>query len=256
MSRRMFSDEVVSHDNFLSMSHVAQCLYVQLGVRADDDGFVSNAKSITRLTGGQPEHLQELIDNKFIIMFDDGIVCIKHWRINNFIRKDRYKPTNFTEKKDMLYVKENMAYTLNKLKGKPIAEVPWKSDKERRSTSGQPTVAPSKEKISKEKVINKGEKKVALELPDWLDKQKWGEWLEYRKSRRLTTSNITLGRQIQFLGRFQSQHREIIEQSITNGWQGLFEPKNGMSKTPSNVLKTDNRSKLVQAMKDKAKKNG
>lgn len=257
----MFSVDMVGSDAFLLMGHKAQALYIQLNMRADDDGFV-NPQVTVRLTNVQPADLQELVDKKFLIQFASGIVVIKHWRINNFIRKDRYKSTNYIDEKNQLYVKENMAYTLNKLKGKPIAEVPWKSEKEERSTNGRPVVNAGKDRVGEDRVgkVSKkgGVKKIAkptLELPDWLNKQKWAEWVEYRKARRLTTTDITLKRQISFLGRFQSEHESIIEQSITNGWQGLFEPRGSASKPPTNVLKTENSSKLVQAMKDKAAKN-
>ena len=114
------------------------------------------------------------------------------------------------------------------------------------------------DKVREDKVIApKGAvSKNEIELPSWLNKKKWGEWIEYRKQRRLTTSHITLNRQIQLLGRFQSQHEDIIEKSLTNGWQGLFAPNEGSVKKPDNVLKTENRSKLVTAMENKAKKNG
>ena len=48
-NRRMFSLDVVDTDKFLDMPATSQNLYFHLGMRADDDGFVSNPKKITKL---------------------------------------------------------------------------------------------------------------------------------------------------------------------------------------------------------------
>ena len=71
---------------------------------------------------------------------------------------------------------------------------------------------------------NKGE----LIIPDCISPESWSEWVEYRKERRLTCSEKTLAAQIEKLSGFYSQGydaNEIIKASISNGWQGLFEPK-------------------------------
>lgn len=255
----MFNDKIIGSDVFMTLPPVTQILYIHLSLRADDDGFV-NPLITVRMVGATDTDLQTLIDKKFLLHFANGIVVVKHWRINNFIRKDRYTPTTYTQEKSQLYVKENMAYTMDKTQGKPIAEVPWKGEKGEWLTNGQPNSNRGEERIGEERIgKKKGIKKVAekvLELPNWLNKQKWQEWVEYRKVRRLTTSHITLGRQIAMLGRFQSQHEAIIEKSLMNGWQGLFAPNEGGVKQPQNVLKTDNRSKLLQALKNNEVKHG
>ena len=50
-NRRMFSLDVVDTDAFLDMPCSARLLYYDLGMRADDDGFLSDAKKILRFTG-------------------------------------------------------------------------------------------------------------------------------------------------------------------------------------------------------------
>ncbi len=135
--RRMFSSEIVNSDAFLDMPISSQALYFQLGMRADDDGFV-NPRSIMRLVSATEDDLKLLIAKKFIIPFENGVIVIKHWRINNFVRKDRYHETLYLQQKEKLYVKPNQAYSLNNGDGAlPIAEVPWKSDTKE---DGQPKV--------------------------------------------------------------------------------------------------------------------
>lgn len=110
--RRMFSQQITDSDSFLDMPLSAQALYFHLGMSADDDGFVNNPKRIQRIIGANEDDLKLLIAKKFIIAFESGVVVIKHWKINNAIRSDRYTPTVYTEEKAMLNEKSNKAYTL------------------------------------------------------------------------------------------------------------------------------------------------
>lgn len=111
MGRRMFSPQIVDSDVFLDMSATAQLLYFHLGMRADDDGFVGNPKKVLRMVGGNDDDLKLLILKRFILIFKSGVIVIKHWRIHNLIRKDRYRKTAYIEEKKQLKVKPNGAYT-------------------------------------------------------------------------------------------------------------------------------------------------
>ena len=108
--RRMFAKTIVLSDAFLDMSLGARCLYMTLGMVADDDGFVNNPKSIMRQCGAQEDDLKILLSKKFLIPFDSGIVVIKHWRINNYLQKDRYRETKYGEEKAALEIEPNGAY--------------------------------------------------------------------------------------------------------------------------------------------------
>lgn len=127
--RRMFSMKIIDSDSFLDMPLSAQSLYFHLAMRADDDGFLNNAKKIMKIIGASQDDYDRLVTERFILLFDDGICVIKHWRMHNYIRSDRYKGTQYTEEKARLFLKENGAYTFNKEKavtilpanGKPIA---------------------------------------------------------------------------------------------------------------------------------------
>lgn len=109
--RRMFAKTIIDSDAFLDMPLSAQALYFHLSMRADDDGFINNPKKLQRLIGCADDDMRLLVAKAFIIPFESGVVVIKHWRINNYIRNDRYKPTNYTEEMAQLQVKENGAYT-------------------------------------------------------------------------------------------------------------------------------------------------
>ena len=109
--KRMFNVDIVGSDAFLDLPHTAQALYFQLGMRADDDGFVGNPKTIQRIAGAKASDLELLVKKRFLLQFPSGVVVIKHWRINNQIQKDRYTPTVYTEEYQSLYIKDNKAYT-------------------------------------------------------------------------------------------------------------------------------------------------
>lgn len=110
--RRMFAKTIIDSDAFLEMPLSAQALYFHLSMRADDDGFLNNAKKIMRVINANQNDYDLLVAKSFIIQFEDGICVIKHWRINNYLRSDRYKPTIYKEEKKMLEIKENGRYSL------------------------------------------------------------------------------------------------------------------------------------------------
>lgn len=115
--RRMFSKVIIDSDAFLDMPLSTQALYFHLSMRADDDGFLNNARKIQRLVGASDDDLKLLLMKRFVIGFEGGILVIKHWRMNNYLRKDRYTPTVYQDELSMLKVKENGAYTLEKTNG-------------------------------------------------------------------------------------------------------------------------------------------
>lgn len=111
--RRMFAKTIIDSDAFLDMPLSTQALYFHLSMRADDDGFINNAKKIQRMIGCADDDLKILLAKNFIIPFESGVCVIKHWRIHNLIQKDRYKPTVYGELKSKLSLKDNNVYTLN-----------------------------------------------------------------------------------------------------------------------------------------------
>jgi len=128
--KRMFSLKIVDSDLFLEMPLSSQCLYFHLSMRADDDGFVNNPKKIIKIIGANEDDLKILIAKGFVIVFEQGIIVITHWKINNFIRKDRYKPTlyenevqSLSQTKNGMYIKEVGCHLVD-----------------RRLTSGQPSI--------------------------------------------------------------------------------------------------------------------
>ena len=100
--RRMFSLEVVNTDRFLDLPKSAQCLYFHLGMRADDDGFVASPRRITAMVDCTAKDLQTLIDKGLVLRFASGVCVIRHWKVNNLIKKDRYKETACLEEKQLL----------------------------------------------------------------------------------------------------------------------------------------------------------
>lgn len=111
--RRMFAKSIIDSDTFIDMPTSTRLLYFDLSMRADDDGFVNSPKKIMRMTGASQDDLKMLIAKSFLIPFESGVVVIKHWKIHNYIQKDRYKETIYVEEKALLHEKENKEYTLD-----------------------------------------------------------------------------------------------------------------------------------------------
>ena len=147
--KRMFSLKIVDSDLFLDMPLSSQCLYFHISMRADDDGFVNNPKKIIKIIGANEDDLKILIAKGFVIVFDQGIIVITHWKINNFIRKDRYKPTMYIEQKQQLYQTDNGAYISEEKVGCHLVN--------QRLSSGQPSIGKGRlDKVSIDK--GRGEK--------------------------------------------------------------------------------------------------
>ena len=111
--RRMFAKTIVLSDAFLDMPLGARCLYMTMGMLADDDGFVNAPKSIMRQSGATEDDLKVLISKKFVIPFDSGVIVIKHWRINNYLQKDRLQPTKYQDELRELTIEDNGAYSVH-----------------------------------------------------------------------------------------------------------------------------------------------
>lgn len=111
--KRMFSNSVVQSDEFLEMPDSSQNLYFHLSMQADDDGFVDKWKSIMRMTGKKEDDLKILIAKSFVIPFDTGVLVIRHWRLNNYLQKDRYKETIYKDEKARLTIDKSNVYNLD-----------------------------------------------------------------------------------------------------------------------------------------------
>ena len=110
----MLSMSIMDSDSFLDMPLSSQILYVHLAMRADDEGFIGNPNRIIKMVGANDDDYKILLAKKFLLKFESGVVVIKHWRIHNTIRMDRFAPTTYRTEKDQLYIKENRAYTFSK----------------------------------------------------------------------------------------------------------------------------------------------
>ena len=106
-NRRMFSRTVTGSGRFLRLGAQTRALYFDLGMEADDDGFVE-AYARMLSTGSKARNLRELLDAGFLEMVDEKnlVVHITDWEENNVIRKDRYTPSVYRKYKTEAPVEE------------------------------------------------------------------------------------------------------------------------------------------------------
>lgn len=145
--RRMFAKTIVLSDAFLDMPMSARCLYFTLGMLADDDGFVNAPRSIMRQCGSSEDDMRILISKKFVLEFESGVIVIKHWRINNYLRNDRYVGTKYVDEKARLAIDEKGGYHLPKPVGIPNSGIP---------SNGIPSIG--KDSIGKDNIIERAQK--------------------------------------------------------------------------------------------------
>lgn len=148
--KRMFTKIITESDLFLDMPLSAQCLYFHLNMEADDDGFIDSVKRIKRMIGASDDDLKLLIAKQFLIPFESGVIVIKHWRLHNTLRKDRYKQTIHIEEKEQL--QENKDKTYERLPDGCQMVANWLPD-------GCQTVAVDKNSIDKNSIEENREEK-------------------------------------------------------------------------------------------------
>ena len=139
--RRMFTKKITDDDNFMSLSASAQALYFHLSMSADDDGFCNQISAAMFKAHASIQDLEALLTKRYIYQFENGVIVIKHWRMANALRKDRYTPTAFQEELKKLKLKDNGSYTLSDDGCQMVAE---------RLPDGCQVVATGKDSIDKD----------------------------------------------------------------------------------------------------------
>ena len=222
--RRMFTKKITESDAFLDMPSSTQALYFHLNMSADDDGFVNNPRKIQRMVGASDDDIKLLIAKSFVITFDSGIIVIKHWKMHNYIQKDRYKPTDYIDEKSMLSIKKNKSYTLNVpvLDTESVQDVSIGKDRLGKDRLGKDRLGKDKEK-----------KEPAAYDPDELLNQSIIDFIDFRKKIKSPMTDRAITLMLSKLNKMTDNNDEKIEilnQSIINGWKGIFPLKETKSK--------------------------
>lgn len=147
--RRMIAKTIIDSDLFLDMPMSTQCLYFHLNMRADDDGFINNPKKIQRMIGCNDDDIKLLIAKNFIIPFESGVVVIKHWKIHNYIRMDRYKETLYKEEKSQLVTDKSKEYILGRPDDIPLVDQRLTQDRLGKDRLGKDNIPIEEECVNK-----------------------------------------------------------------------------------------------------------
>ena len=257
--RRMFAKTIIDSDAFLEMPLSTQALYFHLSMRADDDGFLNNAKKVMRMIGANQNDLDLLLVKNFVIKFEDGICVIKHWRIHNYIQTDRYHETMYKDNKNLLNIDDNKAYTLKntgkKLEGNKIIEVIEPMDTECiqdvYKMDTQVRLELGKDSIDKDSIEKKKEKKKKTSSLDEiinnytsnLDlKETLKDFLKMRKAQKKVMTDRalkTLLNKLDTLATTDEEKIERLEESICNCWLTVYPKKEFNNKQKSKEEQTE-----------------
>ncbi len=181
----MFSPDITESDAFLEMPASAHSLYFHLGMYADDDGFV-NPRKIMRMLGSSEDDLKVLLSKRFLLIFASGVVVVKHWKINNLVRKDWYRPTQYVEEKSLLLIKENGAYTDDlenggRLVNEPLTQVRLGKDS-LLGVADAPQYGTSKEEEAPKKDESRTKDKLAIYKIFSKTEQPWWNFAQEKKA--------------------------------------------------------------------------
>lgn len=231
--RRMFTKKITESDAFLDMPSSSQMLYFHLSMNADDDGFVNNPKKIQRMCGASDDDFKLLIAKSFVILFESGIIVIKHWKMHNYIQSDRYNPTDYIEEKSILGIKKNKAYTLNvdEMDTKCIQDVYTGKDSIGKVSIDKDSIDKSSKEKKKEKdITNVISTKKAYYPEDELLNEAFKEFLSMRnkiKKPLCTARGITrmMNKIDKLSGGDNDLAVKILNQSVDHCWQDVYELK-------------------------------
>lgn len=208
--KRMFSKKIIDTDWFMDMPASTQNLYFHLSMRADDDGFVASPRRIIKLVGASEDDFKLLLVKKFVIAFDSGVCVITDWRINNYLRNDRYTETIYQEEKKMLQQDTNGKYELGIPSGIPLV-----------STDNSISNSKSNSNYNSRNEING--------VIDSIDKEELRteiqEFVKMRTKIKKPLTAYALELVLKELNKITPNTEEqvkIVQQSIKNGWQGVF----------------------------------
>ena len=281
--RRMFAKTIIDSDAFLEMPISARLLYYDLGMRADDDGFINSPKKIMKMIGASEDDINILILKKFIIPFDNGVVVLKHWRIHNYIRKDTYNESPYKEQKMLLEVDDNKSYKLKDIFSVQAVDEPStdsgrelleKNPEHAINTESQRVVDEPSTQVRLGKVSidnNKKEKKAKTNFDTILSESEFNEttkerlkdFIKMRKAIKKPLTDRALDLTIKRLKKIANSEEEIqmiLDNSIINSYQGVFPLKeeqkkelrqNGKAKYKENTMSEE---EYYQKMKGQAKK--
>lgn len=249
--RRMFSLDVVDTDKFMDMPPTTQNLYFHLGMRADDDGFVSSPKKVAMICGSCATDLQLLVSNDFIIPFENGVILITDWKANNYLRKDRYTESRFKEYLDTVEV-DNDKYIVAASSTSLTCGIPKDNQTvDKRHTDGCHRLGKDRIELGKDRVeLGKDSKSTMDRSASGKDVENQNvkdrkhdqikysddpeldeaihEFIKFRKGVKKPMSDraITLMiNKLESLSHDKHEQVQILNQSIMQGWTGLYELK-------------------------------
>lgn len=249
--RRMFSLDVVDTDKFMDMPPTTQNLYFHLGMRADDDGFVSSPKKVAMICGSCATDLQLLVSNDFIIPFENGVILITDWKANNYLRKDRYTESRFKEYLDTVEV-DNDKYIVAASSTSLTCGIPKDNQTvDKRHTDGCHRLGKDRIELGKDRVeLGKDSKSTMDRSASGKDVENQNvkerkhdpikysddpeldeaihEFIKFRKDIKKPMSDMAIKLMMNKLEKLsQDKHEQvqILNQSIMQGWTGIYELK-------------------------------
>ena len=230
--RRMFTKKITDDDNFIGLSASAQALYFQLSMSADDDGFCNQVSASMFKSHASVQDLESLLSKRYLYQFENGVIVIKHWRMANALRKDRYTPTVFQEELKRLKIKDNGAYTLSDDADAKAVVADWLPTGCQLVAKRLPQDRLDKDRLDKDKKYYPNDEKL---------NDVFAEYVAMRKKLKkpMTDRAVELAKKKlnDLSGGDNDKAIKILEQSIMNSWQGLFELKgDAVNKKTSSIF--------------------
>ena len=219
----MFTQKITEADNFTALPPTTQCLYFHLCMNADDDGFNNKIRQAMFNAHADQNDFEMLVSKRFILPFDSGVIVIKHWKMHNLIRNDRYHETDYLEEKSTLLLKENGVYTENLGHDNQMTTIGCQSDNQMETE-----VRLGKDSIGKvrEGKASKGKKEAAYFPDNDVLNDSFLEFIKMRKTIKKPMTDNAIKRAINKLDKLAGTDDnlaiQIVNQSVDHCWQDFY----------------------------------
>lgn len=224
--RRMFTQKITEADAFTALPPTTQCLYFHLCMNADDDGFNNKIRHAMFNAHADQNDFSLLVQHRFIIPFDSGVIVIKHWKMHNLIRGDRYHETDYLEEKATLILKENGVYTDNLDVDNQVTTKWQPSDNQM-----EPEARLGKDSIGKDSIgkvrKGKGDSKGAVYYPENEKlNEAFKDFIKMRNKIKKPMTDNAIKRAISKLDKLAGTDDElainIVNQSVDHCWADFY----------------------------------
>lgn len=217
---RLTPEEKYFYLYLMTNPKTSQCGVYEIAVRVIEFHTGYNSETVSKLIQKFEEYKKIVYDR------NTEEVMLINWMQHNWINSD--KVIKRIEKEIAAIKSPSLSDRIHTLCIRyrdgidTVPEEEKRREEEKKENKKHPGAVPDKDLKTQAKA----------EMPPGLDVSAWARWVEYRKELRKPLKQVSIPAAQKALAAYGSQQAAVVEQSIANGWSGLFDLKRDAKSTP------------------------